>query len=126
MKHEAVSLTLKLLDQIFSSAANKDIGVRLWDGTCWPDAQPKKATIVLKNPGALRAMFLPGTELELAEAYLFDDFDVEGDIIQVFDLEEIVVEATSGFSRKLRIARELLSLPDLAHHDISRRANTRL
>ncbi len=126
MAEAAVSLTLKLLSEIFGPSGNEQVSFRLWDGTQWPDAQPRRATIILKHPGALRAMFLPGTELELAEAYLFDDFDIEGDMIQVFDLEETIVEATAGFSRKLSIARDLMRLPDLARHDASRRANARL
>jgi len=30
-------------------------------------------TLVLKHPGALRAMLLPSTEVGLGEAYLYDD-----------------------------------------------------
>ena len=50
----------------------------MWDGTQWPDEQPRDVSLVLKHPGALGRMFLPGTEVGLAEAYLQDDFDIEG------------------------------------------------
>lgn len=33
----AESLTLQLLDELLSSAAAYEIGVRLWDSTLWPD-----------------------------------------------------------------------------------------
>jgi cyclopropane-fatty-acyl-phospholipid synthase len=36
--------------------------------------------LALKHPEALGRMFLPGTEVGLAEAYLHNDFDIEGDI----------------------------------------------
>ena len=35
--------------------------------------------------GALRAMFSSPSELTLGEAYVHDDFDIEGDIEAVFD-----------------------------------------
>ena len=60
---EAISLTLRLLDELFSGDGAHRVGVRLWDGTYWPDAAPHPVTLVLKHPGALRSAFLPGTEL---------------------------------------------------------------
>jgi cyclopropane-fatty-acyl-phospholipid synthase len=66
---------------------------------------------VLNHPGALRAMFLPGTELGLAEAYLYDDFDIEGEIESVFGLADALAARTSGWRPKLLAARRLLRLP---------------
>ena len=108
---EAARLTLRLLDELFGGDATHRVGVRLWDSTPWPDDAPRPATVVLKHPGALSEMFLPGSELGLGEAYLYDDFDVEGDIEAVFDLAEALDQATLGWTRKLRIARDLLRLP---------------
>jgi cyclopropane-fatty-acyl-phospholipid synthase len=113
---EAARLTWNLLDELFAGDRSHNVGVRLWNGTCWPDEAPRPATIVLKHPGALRKMFLPGTELSLAEAYLYDDFDIEGDIEAVFDLADALVEATSGWRKKLSIGRDLLRLPSSDDH----------
>ena len=107
----AARLTVRLLEQLFQGEAARNIGVRLWDGTLWPDSAPRPVTVVLKHPGALRTMFLPGNELGLAEAYLYDSFDVEGDIEAIFGLADALAEATSGWRRKLGIARDLLRLP---------------
>jgi cyclopropane-fatty-acyl-phospholipid synthase len=74
-------------------------------------AADRPVWLVLQHPGALRAMFLPGTELALAEAYLYDDFDIEGDIIAVFDLAERLARSTQGWRKKLSAARMLLRLP---------------
>ena len=79
-------ITLKLLDDLLGGPAGDRVGVRLWDGTRWPDDRPRDATLVLRHPGALRAMFRAGTELALSEAYLHDDFDIEGDILAVHGL----------------------------------------
>jgi cyclopropane-fatty-acyl-phospholipid synthase len=85
---EAAHLTLRLLDELFAGNGAREVGVRLWNGTPWPDAAPRPATVVLNHPGALREMFLPGTEVGLGAAYLYDDFDVEGDIEAVFALAD--------------------------------------
>ncbi|MEJ2558833.1 MAG: cyclopropane-fatty-acyl-phospholipid synthase [Anaerolineae bacterium] len=113
---EATRLTCHLLDELFAGDRSPNVSVRLWNGTCWPDEAPRPATIVLKHPGALRKMFLPGTELSLAEAYLYDDFDIEGDIEAVFELADALVEATSGWRKKLSIGRDLLRLPSSDDH----------
>lgn len=48
------------------------------------EAHPR-FTLVLKRPEALRAMFLAPSELTLGESYIYDDFDIEGDIEAAFD-----------------------------------------
>ena len=126
-RDELVQRNLRLLDEIFDANSARQTGVRLWDGTCWPDASPRPAEIVLKRPGALRAMFLPGNELALGEAYIYDEFSIEGDIEKVFDLAEALAEATGGWRRKLKAARGLLRLPaDGAHTNNGRRGPANL
>jgi cyclopropane-fatty-acyl-phospholipid synthase len=123
---EARRITLRLLDELFRGAGDQQAGFRLWDGTLWPDAEPRPATIVLQHPGALRAMLLPGHELGLAEAYLYNDFDVEGDIESVFDLAEAVARGTSGWRKKIRSARDLVCLPAESQEHAGRRGPARL
>lgn len=108
---EAKRLTLEFLDEVIRPAGVSTVGVRLWDGTPWPDAAQHPATLVLNHPGAARVMFSAGTELGLAEAYLYNDFDIEGDIIQVFDLADALVKLTNGWGAKLNAASKLLRLP---------------
>jgi cyclopropane-fatty-acyl-phospholipid synthase len=124
---DAVQVSLQFLDENFGrSLAGNTVGVRLWDGTRWPDEASRPVTLVLNHPGALRAMFLPGTELGLAEAYLFNDFDIEGDIIRVFSLADILSAATSGWKKKLKAAQNLFKLPEPPKHDLSRRPTNRI
>ena len=108
---QASDLVLRLLDELIDGDATDRVGVRLWDGTAWPDNAPRAATLVLKHPGALRAMFLPGDEVSLGEAYLYDDFDIEGEIEAVFELAEALDLTKLGWMHKLRLARDLLRLP---------------
>jgi cyclopropane-fatty-acyl-phospholipid synthase len=119
-------LTLSLLREILDNGAAPDIGVRLWDGTSFPDDAPRKVTIVLNHPGALRSMLLPGTEVRLAEAYLFDDFDIEGTVEDVFRLEDVLTNRSSSVLKKLRAAGKLLKLPAGPKHQNARRGPANL
>lgn len=123
---EAANLTLHLLDDLFGRLAGDTIGFRLWDGTRWPDEQQRPVTIVLNHPGALRSMLLPGSELGVSESYLFNDYDIEGDILQIYDLVDGLTEATAGWTRKIRIASDLRRLPPGPAHPRARRGPAHL
>jgi cyclopropane-fatty-acyl-phospholipid synthase len=113
---EARSTTLALLDETLGAVDAPDVGVRLWDGTRWPDHRPRAATLVLRHPGALRRMFLPGTELGLGRAFLRDDFDVEGDVETLLEAARPVGDRLTGLRRRLKIARQLVRLPATGVH----------
>ena len=110
---EAKRISLGLLEQLIGSQ-NKTLGVRFWDDTVWPDSSARGTTLALKHPGALRAMFLPGTEVGLGEAYLYDDIDIEGDVEAVFGLAGELTQDATDWRTRLRLARDLLRLPSQA------------
>lgn len=113
---ETKEISLELLDEIIGKESGQEVGVRLWDGTEWPQPGANRPVwLVLQHPGALRAMFLAGTELALAEAYLYNDFDIQGDIISVFGLADRLVDSTLGWRKKIIAGRRLLKLP--AEHE---------
>ena len=67
---------LALLDDLLGDAGASDIAVRLWEGTTWRpphSAGDPRATLVLKDPGALRTMLDTPSDLLLGEMYIFDD-----------------------------------------------------
>jgi len=123
---DACRVTRELLAELFGSDPPRTVGVRLCDGTRWPDDAPRRATLVLRHPGSLRAMFLPGTELGLGEAYLYDDFDIEGETESVFDLADALTKALVTKRKTARLARDLLRLPPGADHQRGRRGPARL
>jgi cyclopropane-fatty-acyl-phospholipid synthase len=123
---QAVRLTLDLLELLFTGDAAHQVGVRLWDGTCWPDEAPRPAVLVLKHPGALRAMLLPGTEVGLGEAYLYDDFDIEGSIESVFGLADTLTGSSQDWRKKLHIGSDLTRLPEGERSRQTRRGPARL
>jgi cyclopropane-fatty-acyl-phospholipid synthase len=122
----AALLTRRLLGRLFVGEAAQRVGVRLWDGSAWPDDFPRPVTLLLKHPGALRSMLLPGHELGVAEAYLYDDFDIVGDIEAVFGLADALAAATSGWRKRLLAARDLLRLPGDGVHEAGARGPARL
>ncbi|HEX2111116.1 MAG TPA: class I SAM-dependent methyltransferase [Gaiellaceae bacterium] len=109
----AAARTLRLLDEIFAGYERGDFAVRLWDGTAWEPEGTKDArfTLVLRHPGALRAMLLPPDELSLGEAYVNDDFDIHGDIEAVFPLADHGLVETLSAADRARLGRRLLALP---------------
>ncbi len=110
----AVQGSLSFLQDLLSDYRPRDFAVRLWEGTTWgaERGQPVRFTLVLNHPGALRTMFWPPGELPLAEAYIHDDFDIEGSIEDVFPLADHLLGRHRSTSERLRQGRRLLSLPN--------------
>ena len=112
---QADQITLSLLQDIFGSSHVPSFAVRLWEGTTWQaeplSGEPPRFTLVLQHPGALRKMFLPPSELNLGEAYIYNDFDIEGDIEAVFPLGDHIMDERWGKMAQVRYGKRLLSLP---------------
>ena len=110
----AVEQSTRLLTAL-SEGYTGNFTVQFWTGETWqPGTGESSFTIVLKQPGALRAMFWPFNKLGLGEAYIFDDFDIAGDILVfVVWLRHIVRLAdTRGLFAKLNLLRALKKLPN--------------
>src|SRR5438105_6375304 len=103
--------TRHVLSEIFAGCSLEKVSVRLWDGSTWPDERPRSAVLALKHCEALGRMFLPGTEVGLAEAYLHNDFDIEGDIDAAFEVADFLLTHLSDWKRKLKLAGLLVALP---------------
>jgi len=78
-----VETAAAVVQRIFAHADLLDFAVRLWDGSepIAPARTKPRFTLVINHPGALRRMFLPPSEINLGEAFIFGDFDIEGDIV---------------------------------------------
>ena len=87
-KAGATARSMALLGELFDRSITDRVGFKLWEGTPWPDDRARPATLVLRHPKSLENMLLPGTEAGLAEAYLRDDFDIQGDAETAIDLAE--------------------------------------
>src|SRR5439155_1158651 len=91
-----------LIDRLFPQPRNFD--VRLSDGSLLQGAATPAFTLVLRHPGALRRMVRPPIELSMGEAFIYGDFDIEGDIFSVFSLIDTAQERKLDYiCRKLRL-----------------------
>jgi len=118
--------TRHVLSEIFADCSLDKVGVQLWDGTAWPDQRPRAAMLALKHSGALGRMFLPGTEVGLAEAYLHDDFDIEGDIAVAFEIGDFLLARLGDWRNNLKLAGLLVALPEQDGRSTMRRAASQL
>ena len=112
---QAVQDTLSLLQDMLGSVPASNVAVRLWDGTTWQpkseSGEPARCTLVLQHPGALRKMFAPPFDLSLGEAYIYNDFDIEGEMAALFPVIEYFLNGRLGIVQQLRYGKRLLSLP---------------
>lgn len=108
-----VQVVRAILTDLFGLPAERSFAVRLWDGSIEGPAtgQVPRFTLVLRRPGALRRMLLPPSELALGEAYLRDDFDVEGDLEAATSLGETLTERLRSPRALARLVSRLLALP---------------
>lgn len=108
-----IQATRNILRQLFGPPAQRSFAVRLWDGSVERPLTGRAPdfTIVLKQPGALRRMLLPPSELALGEAYLRDDFDIEGDMEAATGLADSLTGRPHSRESLVRLVSELLSLP---------------
>lgn len=109
----AARTALSFLQRLFGDYHPRDFAIRLWDGTTW-EAEPgwsPRFTLVFNHPGALRRMFWPPNEVTLGKAYIYDDFDIEGECEGVFGLADHILGRKRGLMEKLGYGKSLLSLP---------------
>lgn len=106
---DAVEISHRVYDLLAKLAGPPLPGMRAWTGEEWGPANAA-ATIVLNRPGALRAMLLPPNDLSVAEAYIYGDIDLEGDLYLLVRFGAALGESRHGpltVSRLLRLLRQL-------------------
>jgi cyclopropane-fatty-acyl-phospholipid synthase len=99
------------LDTLLADYPRRDFQVQFWDGTAWGAEKHPCFTLVLKHPGALRSMLRSASELTLGEAYIYDDFDVEGDIEAAFDLADYLLAQERSLWQSFDLKEQLDKLP---------------
>jgi cyclopropane-fatty-acyl-phospholipid synthase len=109
-----VEPSLAFLNRLTEGYGPRDFGLRFWDGTVLEtDAgQPARFTLLLHHPGAIRQMFWPFNKASMGEAYIYDDFDIEGDIQAFMDLTKFLRERRFSLLERLGLLRQLLAMPN--------------
>lgn len=105
--------TLQFLHELLADYHPREFAIELWDGEQWSaeSNQFRRFTWKINNPGALRRVLASPTEVALGEAYIYGDFDIDGDIEAIFPLAEFLLNKHWSVKDKLRLGSILLSLP---------------
>src|SRR5262245_643359 len=103
-----------LLAQLCDGCSPRDFAVRYWAGSSdGPDAgHDARFTLVLKHAGSLRQMLWPFNKAAVGEAYIYDDIDIEGDIMAFFELMFRWRNKKFSAMQKLGLMRQLLAMPN--------------
>src|SRR5712691_5577036 len=109
-------VTRRVLSDLLADFPRSDYAIRLWDGSDWlPPSANEGAkpsfSLVLGHPGSLRNMFERASPLNMAEAFLADSFDVEGDILAACELGDYLMRLRLPSMKKIKLAVQLRSLP---------------
>ncbi len=105
----AAERTAALIERIFPSP--RSFSVKMWDQADLPAAAQPAFTLFLNHPGALRRMFSPPIELSLGEAYIYGDFDVEGDFYAMFGLVGDLAKRNFTPAEIAALVKDVQSLP---------------
>ncbi len=109
-----------LINQLFPSPRN--FSIRLWDQAVLPADSPSLFTLVLNHPGALRRIFTPPIELSAGEAYIYGDFDIEGDLYAFYGLQDALLKLNLSPSKAINLVRDIQRLHSSGpEHIITRR-----
>ncbi len=103
----------EVAELVFGPSNERAFAIRYWNSGVVElgSDRPSRFTLVLEHPGALRRMLLMPSQLHLAEAYIYDDFDVEGDLGAASLVAGVVRERLAAPGALLRLVRLLLPLP---------------
>jgi len=113
MKNEKLrEKNLELLNDFFADAEFKNFAFKLWDGTVWkPDGAGEPVfTVILNHPKTLASMIAFPVDRRLGEAYIYGEFDVEGDMIALFSMESHIEKKYKQTVKKPSFWSKVLSL----------------
>ena len=104
---EALEASRRLYELLAAASSEPPPRLRTWTGEEWGPSDAS-ATLVLRHPGAFGALLIPPSDLTAGEAYVFDDIDIEGDIVAALRFAHGLLEAGPvARVRALRLARTL-------------------
>ncbi len=93
-----VPVSMRYLDGLFANYPRRDFQIRFWNGSKWGTAGQPRFALVFHRPAAVREFLASPDELSLGEAYLRDDFDIEGDIESAIELAQYLITRAQGVS----------------------------
>ncbi|MFC4454849.1 cyclopropane-fatty-acyl-phospholipid synthase family protein [Deinococcus sonorensis] len=87
-------LSVRLLQRVLPE--HRRFHVQLWDGTVLPAPQDHSATLVINSTESLGQMLQTPVDVAVGEAYMNGAFDIQGDVLAVFEAIEDIVPRLSA------------------------------
>ncbi len=94
------------------------VAVRLWNEELVVGHADAPCTVIFSQPSVLRKLVLHRNVVHLAEDFLAEEAEIEGDAECLFDLISYMRDLDLSWSSKLRLMRQAFRLPG-HHHDKS-------
>ena len=91
----------------------RNFAIEFWDGACW-DPEPgqfRRFGWKTNRSGAVRSVFGSLNQLAFAEAFIYGDFDLDGDLEGLFPLLEYLLNKNWNDKQKARLETLLAALP---------------
>lgn len=120
----ALETSRTVYDLLTTVSAASPPRLRTWTGDLWGPSDAS-ATLVLNHPGALRAMLVPPTDLAAAEAYLYGDVDLDGDIFSLLEFAAGLEQPGPTRRQRLKLVNALRTLPSDTGPDHGQRPGIR-
>ena len=115
---EALEASRRIYELLAHAAPEAPVRVRSWTGEEWgPD--DATATLVLQHEGSFSSLLLPPSDLSAGEAYVFDDVDIEGDIVAAMRFGAALMGAS--MTTKARVLALASRLPRRRRRDAALR-----
>ncbi len=126
-ENQATVSTRLFIEHAFGRTGLRRFSVRLWNGEIMPaETAPPRFTLALNHPGALRSMFRLPLELALGEAFIYGDFDIEGDIFAAIAWMAGLARASFTPAEAWNLLRRVRALPSGNLHPAQGRGPARL
>ncbi|HEX2421107.1 MAG TPA: cyclopropane-fatty-acyl-phospholipid synthase family protein [Acidimicrobiia bacterium] len=117
---EATEVSRLIYRRLVDLSSGPPPALRLWTGERLGPSSAA-ATLVLNHPGSWRSLLVPPDNLTAAEAYLYDDVDVEGDMVALMEFLAGLEPLTHRWVQLLRLVGLARKLPS----DLRRRNQER-
>ena len=122
LESKSASKAMAIVQELLHGYHPRDFAIEFWDGSRW-DAEPGqfcRFTWHIHHPNVLRSLLRSDRQVALAEAFIYGDFDLSGDILAVFPIAEHLEQTHFSATSKLRIGTQLLGLPSRLHGEQAR------
>lgn len=123
-----LQVSVSFLNELLAGYKPRDFAIQFWDGSTWgaEAGQPTRFTILLRHPGSVRKMFWPPSNTTLAEAYVYNDFDIVGDIHAFFGMGNYLKDLPWTPEQRMKLAWRLVFGMPMQDRDKSGRQEAKL